>query len=152
MLWPGCVLTGSMATPLLILEPKVGLAWTHVFIFQVDVLIMSEQRRGPLLGQPGAWTRQDPSVPSGWSPPQLSTSSAPQPHLCPSVFLSRVSLPCTIVPKRGAQARAILPSALNLPSSQSHLVSSTCSVNPPPPHPCPEKTIHRLTRAHSPTG
>lgn len=139
-------------TPLLILEPNVGLAWTHMFIFQVDVLITSEQRREPLLGQPGAWTRQDPSVPSGWSPPRLSTSAAPQPHLCPSVVLSRVSLPCTIVPECGAQARAILPSALNLPSSQSHLVSSACSVNPPPPHPCPEKTIHRLTRAHSPTG
>ena len=108
--------------------------------------ITSEQRRDPLPEQPGARTGQGPSAPSGPSPPVLSTSADLQPHFRMSMFLSRVSLPCAIVPERVAQARAALPSALNLPSSQPHLINSACSVYPPLPHPCPEKTIHMLTR------
>lgn len=37
--------------------------------------MISEQRRDPLPGQPGARTGQDPSAPSGPSPPVLSTSA-----------------------------------------------------------------------------
>lgn len=154
-LWPGCDLTGSMAHPLADpgaqgrthLDTRVHLSsgCSHNIRAEegpVARAARSVDRAGPICSFRAVSSRAL----------HLCSPAAPQPHLCPSVFLSRVSLPCTIVPERVAQARAILPSALKLPSSQSHLVSSACSVNPPPPHPCPEKTIHRLTRAHSPTG
>lgn len=150
-LWPGRVLTRSMAHPLADPGAQGG---THL---DTRVHLSSgcshniRAEEGPAVRAARSMERAGPfcsfRAVSSWA---LHLRSPAAPPL--SVFLSRDSLPCTIVPEHVAQARAILPSALNPASSQSHLVSSACSVNPPPPHPCPEKTIHRLTRAHSPTG